>query len=121
MNWKYATWANIEAYKDATGTSLCVKISKDQTGEHVRRHRFSPNEAVTRPPKPVGDLLSAPCVVAKWSKHHDPVSWIDFGIQPPSSRDKLNDHVVGKPNVAPTYVRSAYTSNCSDPFGGFAA
>ena len=121
MNWKYATWANIKARKDATGTFICVKITKDQTGEHVRRHRFSPDEAVTRPLKPVGDLLTAPGVVAKLSKHHDLVSGIDFGIQPPSSRDKLNDHVVGKPNVAPTDVRSAYTSNCSDPFGGFAA
>ncbi len=121
MNWKYATWANIKARKDATGTFLCVKITEDQTGEHVRRHRFSPDEAVTRPLKPVGDLLTAPSVVAKLSKHHDLVSGIDFGIQPPSSRDKLNDHVVGKPNVAPTDVRSTYTNNCNCPLGGFAA
>lgn len=119
MDWKYVTRAGIKAHKDATGAFLCVQIN-GQTGEHVRRHRFSPDEAVTLPLKPVDDLLIFPGV-AKWSKHHDLVSWIDFGIKPTSSKDKFNDRVVGKPNVAPTYVRSAYTKNCSDSFGGLAA
>jgi hypothetical protein len=120
IDWKYVTWAVIEAHKDATGTFLCVQIN-DQTGEHVRRHRFSPDETVTLPLKPVDDLLISPGVAAKWSKHHDRVLWIDFGIKPTSSKDKFNHRVVGKPNVAPTYVRSAYTNNCNDAFGGLAA
>ncbi len=116
MDWKYVTWADNEAHKDATGTFLCVQI-KDQTGEHVRRHRFSPDEAVTLPLKLVGDLLISPGVVAKWSKPHDLVSWIALGITPISSKDKFNNHVIGQQHVVQSDVCSTYCNN----FGGLAA